>query len=130
MLALASTVASTIASVLGASARSVILHGSLATGRFRPGRSDVDLLAIVDGGVTDAQAAALRELLSDPIDLHVVTSAVAGRPSRAPAVELYLGHGEFSRDVPADPDLPTELSEARARGRVLHGAPPAAVIAC
>ncbi len=121
-----------IAEVLGSAARSVILHGSLAAGGFRPGRSDVDLLVIVDGGVTDAQAAALEGL--DPgdatgVDLHVVTTEVAGAPSRAPALELYLGHGERERHVAAAPDLLAELSMARADGIALLGAQPREVIA-
>ncbi|BBH70340.1 hypothetical protein ACTI_70250 [Actinoplanes sp. OR16] len=129
-LAIADRLAEGIVSVLGADVRSVILHGSLATGDFRPGRSDIDLLVITDGGVTREQAFALRDLLSpEPVDLHVVTSAVAGKPSRSPAVEVYLGHGDFSDGIAADADLPTELSVARAHGRALYGPEPSTVIA-
>jgi predicted nucleotidyltransferase len=120
---------------LGPAARSVILHGSLAAGGFRPGRSDIDLLVVVDRPLGDEQADALEVLagradLGDAagIDLHVVTAAVAGRPVREPALELYLGHDEVLRNVPADPDLAVELSMARAQGRALRGAPPASVV--
>ncbi|GAA4605236.1 putative nucleotidyltransferase [Actinoplanes octamycinicus] len=139
-LAAADRIAAEVAGVIGGAARSVILHGSLAAGDFRPGRSDLDLLVVVDGGLTDAQAAALQRLVrqADPgaaagIDLHVITADAAGTASRAPALELYLGRSstamEVERRVPADPDLATELSMARAGGRALTGASPAEVIA-
>ena len=119
------------------------MHGSLAAGGFRPGRSDIDLLVVVDGGLTDAQATALEGVVRDAdvgaaagIDLHVVTVEAAGTSSRAPALELYLGrHGrsptalEVERRVAASPDLATELSMALSDGRALTGAPPAEVIA-
>jgi hypothetical protein len=37
------------AAALGETAAGVILHGSLTLGDYLPGRSDVDLLAVVDG---------------------------------------------------------------------------------
>jgi len=141
-LAAADLLAGSVAVHLGAAMRSVILHGSLSAGGFRPGRSDIDLLAVVDGGVADAQSAALESLVrradlgsAAAIDLHVVTSEVAGAPTRAPALELHLGrHGssiglERERRVAAAPDLLAELSMARADGRALRGAPPREVLA-
>jgi hypothetical protein len=100
-------------------------------------------VVVVDGGLTDAQATALERVAreADPgtaagIDLHVVTAEAAGRPARAPALELYLGrHGhspnalEVERRVAAAPDLATELSMALSGGRALAGAPPDQVIA-
>lgn len=66
------------AQILGAPLRSLVLHTSLANGGLRPGRSDIDLLAVVGGGISDAQAAALEDLVrrSDlgraaGVDLHV-----------------------------------------------------------
>ncbi|GAA3196676.1 aminoglycoside adenylyltransferase domain-containing protein [Dactylosporangium siamense] len=117
----------------------VILHGSLATGDFLAGRSDVDLLAVVATAVTDGQAGALERFvmgadLGDAagMDLHVVTAAVAAHPGQAPPVELYVGRHpsgvEVDRDVAADPDLPVELAMARAGGRSLLGAAPVEVI--
>jgi predicted nucleotidyltransferase len=142
-LAAANVIARSVVGVVGAAARSVIVHGSLVAGGFRPGRSDIDLLVVVAGGLTDAQATALGDVVrgADPgsaagIDLHVVTAAAAGRPTRAPALELYVGWHrgspatlEIERRVAASPDLATELSMARADGRALVGAPPAEVIA-
>jgi hypothetical protein len=117
----------------------VILHGSLATGDFLAGRSDIDLLAIVGTAVTEEQAGALERLVLDAdlgdaagMDLHVVTAAVAADPGQVPPVALYVGRHasgvEVDRDVAADPDLPVELAMARAGGRSLLGAAPAEVI--
>jgi predicted nucleotidyltransferase len=139
----ADLIARSVVAVVGAAGRSVILHGSLAAGGFRPGCSDIDLLVVVDGGLADAQATALEDVVraadagtATGIDLHVVTAEAADTPSRAPALELYLGRHrrspstlEIERRVAASPDLATELSMARSDGRALTGAPPDEVIA-
>jgi predicted nucleotidyltransferase len=141
--AAADLICAAVVDLVGAAGRSVILHGSLSTGGFRPGRSDIDLLVVVDGGLTDAQATALEGVVREAdlgpaagIDLHVVTAEAAGRPARAPALELYLGrHGgspialEVERRVAASSDLVTELSMALSDGRALAGASPDEVIA-
>ncbi|GLY25024.1 nucleotidyltransferase domain-containing protein [Micromonospora sp. NBRC 101691] len=125
-----------IVTALGTGLRSVILHGSLATGDFRPGRSDVDVLAVVADGLTDRQADNLEEVVrrarlgdATGVDLHVVTADVAGTPTRNPPLELHVGRYdhtsvgvEVARRVPADPDLPAEFSTARAHGRSQYGA--------
>ncbi|MDO3703246.1 DUF4111 domain-containing protein [Micromonospora sp. C28SCA-DRY-2] len=135
-LIVATSLADSIVDIAGDSARSVILHGSLSAGGFHPGRSDIDLLAVIDGRLADAQAAALERLVRQAdvgsaagIDLHVVTSEVAAAPTRAPAMELHLGrYGpppeefEVERRQAASADLPAELSMARAHGRALRGA--------
>ncbi|MEU4427648.1 aminoglycoside adenylyltransferase domain-containing protein [Actinoplanes sp. NPDC024001] len=139
----AEQLAGRVADIVGEATRSVILHGSLAAGGFRAGSSDIDLLVVVDDGISDAQAAALEDLVrgadvgdATGIDLHVVTAAAAGAPRPAPALELQVGRYDGSsvefeaeRRVAAAPDLITELSMARADGRALRGAPPAEVIA-
>jgi uncharacterized protein YndB with AHSA1/START domain len=128
------------ADAIGATVRSVILHGSLAAGGFRPGRSDIDLLIVAGSVLTEVQASALEQVVREAdtgdaagIDLHVVTADVAAAPTRTPALELQLGRypGEFEveRRLPEAPDLLTELSMARAQGRALVGAAPAEVIA-
>jgi predicted nucleotidyltransferase len=135
--------ADSLADIVGAAARSVILHGSLSAGGFRPGRSDIDVLAVVDGDLSDAQAAAVERLVRQAdlgsaagLDVQVVTAAVAGVPTRAPALELHIGRYdgsaiefEVERRVAAYPDLLAELSMARADGRALRGAAPDEVIA-
>jgi aminoglycoside adenylyltransferase-like protein/nucleotidyltransferase-like protein len=115
-LALAASLAQRCVSIAGGT---VILHGSLATGGYRPGSSDIDLLQVTDGPV---DVAAYRSLAaSAPLDLHVVSTAVAAAPTVAPPIRLYAGHGDLSVEVAADPDLVTELSIARAHGVTLAG---------
>ncbi len=141
--AAAAVFADSFADIAGAAARSVILHGSLSAGGFRAGRSDIDVLAVVDGGLTDAQAASVERLVrradlgsAAGLDVHVVTTQVAGAPTREPALELHVGRYdgppvdiEVERRVAAAPDLPAEVSMARADGRALRGAAPRELIA-
>ncbi|GIE99343.1 aminoglycoside adenylyltransferase domain-containing protein [Paractinoplanes rishiriensis] len=126
-----------IARIAGPALRSVILHGSLAAGGYRPERSDIDLLAVVEGGLSDDQIAALVAAVrrSDGrIDLQVVTAAVAAAPSPEPALELLVGRHDESAELEVEirvdraPDLLAELSMARADGRALAGAPPHEVL--
>ncbi|GAA1499790.1 hypothetical protein GCM10009827_003500 [Dactylosporangium maewongense] len=130
-----------VCDAVGESVKSVILHGSLADGGFRPGRSDIDLLVVVDRSLTDAEAGGVERLVRDAgvgsasgIDLHVVTAAVAAAPGREPALELHVGrYGqgevEVERAVGGYPDLLAELSMARDGGRALAGAAPLDVLA-
>ncbi|WP_250034932.1 aminoglycoside adenylyltransferase domain-containing protein [Paractinoplanes maris] len=127
-------IARDIDAILGPGGRAVILHGSLAAGGFRPGVSDIDLLAVVDTPLTDGQADSLVRLARDTplgdaagLDLDVVTTEVARHPTPAPPLELHLGRGltesdpEIERRVATAPDLPAELSMARQDGRALTG---------
>lgn len=125
-LALATSLAAACADIVDGT---VILHGSLALGGYRPGRSDIDLLLVTPRALAPPDVLALRELAADaPLDLHVLTAQAAARPAPAPPVELYAGHGEFTVGVPADPDVVTELSMARAAGITLIGPPPGSAI--
>lgn len=128
-----------IADVVQDDLRGVILHGSVATGDFLPGRSDIDLLTVVSPALTRRAADALERLIlaadlddAAGIDLHVVTAAVAAAPTRTPPVELHVGRYpsgvEVTHHVAADADLPVELAMARAAGRALYGHPPQHVI--
>jgi hypothetical protein len=142
-LTAAERLADSIADIVGAATRSVILYGSLAAGGFRSGRSDIDVLVVIDGDLVDGQAAALTHLLrradvggAGGVDLHVVTAQAAGAPTQAPPLELHIGrYGQSSIGlevecrVAAVPDLPPELSMARADGRAIRGALPREVIA-
>ncbi|MCW3814241.1 DUF4111 domain-containing protein [Micromonospora sp. DR5-3] len=141
--AAAEELARAVVDIVGGAVRSVILHGSLAASGFRSGRSDIDLLVVVDGGLSDPQLDALVDRVrqadlgsSAGIDLHVVTAEVAGAPTPTPPLELHVGRYdgssvgfEVDRRVPAAPDLPAELSMARADGHALRGAPPREVLA-
>ncbi len=127
---------------LGDSVAGVLLHGSLALGDFVPGRSDIDLLVVVDDPLTPAQIAALGEAAGrqasrapGPVDLRVVTGEVAAAPTPLPPMEAYL---RIRRDReprvraegrhPGERDLIVELSVCRTRGRALLGPPPAELI--
>jgi hypothetical protein len=125
--------------LLGDRLVAVILHGSLVLGDYTPGRSDVDLLAIVERSLTDDELAALAELVvarrgkAAGIDLRVVTGAAAGEPTAAPAMELYIGvhhdqEPELLRRIDGERDLVAELSMVRADGRSLVGPEPTAVV--
>lgn len=117
-----------------------MLHGSLVLGDYVPGRSDVDVLLVVERALTDVEIAGLRELAlglaherSGGLDFRVVTRSTAAAPSPGPPLELYVGlhpgeEGEVETHVAGEPDLVAELSMARAFGRALAGAEARSVI--
>ena len=93
--------------MIGETVAAVILHGSLTLGDYVPGRSDVDLLVVVDDPLTDAQVtaltqavAALRPRAPGRVDLRVVTRQVAASPTPAPPMEAYI---EITPDPSSDP---------------------------
>jgi hypothetical protein len=130
------------ADALGETVAGVILHGSLTLGDYLPGRSDVDLLVVVDDPLTDPQLAALIQVTAahrpqapGRVDLRVVTRQVAGAPTLAPPMEIYVeitpgaGWGLYvERRHPGERDLVVEFSMCRAHGRSLVGAAPAELI--
>jgi Domain of unknown function (DUF4111)/Nucleotidyltransferase domain len=140
-LRFAATLAGSCAAALGPAAAGVILHGSLTLDDYVPGRSDVDLLVVVDDPLTDAQAAALTEAMASPrpeapgpVDLRVVTRQAAASPTPAPPLEAYLrltptsGVRLEERRHPGERDLVVELSVCRAHGRSLLGPSPTELV--
>jgi predicted nucleotidyltransferase len=135
-LAFAARAASECSDALGDALVSVILHGSLTLDAFMPGRSDIDLLVVVDEPLDDEQLTALwDQLAGDPsrrVDLRVVTRATAAAPTPAPTMEaaftLRLGKAPEVDTGIAEPDLVAEFSIARAYGRSIVGHAPEAVI--
>ena len=136
----AQTLARSCAGALGETVAGVILHGSLTLDDYVPGRSDVDLLVVVDPP-SDARLCALVEAMASrraeapgPVDLRLVTRQVAASPTPAPPMEAYLqltpssGVRVEARRHPAERDLAVELSVCRAHGRSLLGAAPAELI--
>jgi predicted nucleotidyltransferase len=118
-----------------------ILHGSLATGAFVPGLSDVDVLVIVTEEPAAAELAALASAVEGlrrgapaRADLCVVTSGTAATPNPTPRVEIFVGLDPGNvRDLEVETrrtrrDLVVELSVCRARGRSLAGPPPVELI--
>lgn len=100
----------------------VIVHGSLALGDFRPGRSDVDLLVLSDAPTDGLVEEVEREWARAPsnLDLRVVSYAVAAAPTRAPHLRLYVSltqeHGLHVEREKDEPDLVIELSVCRQLG--------------
>jgi predicted nucleotidyltransferase len=140
-LALADALARASSRALGDALAAMILHGSLTQGDYLPGRSDIDLLAVVNAPITDTQRAALARAIGHErpraairVDLRVVTREAAGAPTPRPPMEAHLtirrpqprlgidGHH------PGERDLVVELSVCRAHGRSLLGAPPSELI--
>jgi Domain of unknown function (DUF4111)/Nucleotidyltransferase domain len=136
----AGTLAGSCAAALGPAVAGVVLHGSLTLDDYVPGRSDVDLLVVVDEPLTDAQVAALTEAVDRQrprapgrVDLRVVTRRVVAAPTPAPPMELYVEIAPGSdllveRRHPGERDLVVEFSMCRAHGRSLLGAAPAELI--
>lgn len=141
-VAAAMRLASSCTDVLRTNLVSVVLHGSLTMDDFRPGKSDLDLLLVVERGPTSSEAdglvGAVRAADLGPaggVDLLVVTRRTAETPADHPARELLVGRwpgsGEELEVEGHDdhvPDLWPELSEARANGRSLLGPEPRDVI--
>jgi Nucleotidyltransferase domain/Domain of unknown function (DUF4111) len=127
------------AGALGDTVAAVILHGSLTLGDYLPGRSDVDLLVVVDDPLDDARLDALTGAVAAApaparVDLRVVTRRVVASPTPAPPMEASLeltpgsGVRVEQRQHPGERDLAVEFSVCRAHGRSLLGAPPAELI--
>jgi hypothetical protein len=141
-LRFAEALARSCARALGEAVAGVMLHGSLTLDDYVPGRSDVDLLVVVDDPLSDAQLAALAEAVAAQrpwapgrVDLRVVTRQVAASPTPAPPMEasIEITPGSASgmrveRRHPGERDLVVELSMCRAHGRSLMGAAPAELI--
>jgi Domain of unknown function (DUF4111)/Nucleotidyltransferase domain len=140
-LRFAQTLAGACAGALGKTVAGVILHGSLTLDDYVPGRSDLDLLVVIDDPLGDARLAALVEAMASrraaapgPVDLRLVTRQVAASPTPAPPLEAYLrltpssGVRLEERRNPAERDLAVELSVCRAHGRSLLGAAPAELL--
>jgi predicted nucleotidyltransferase len=105
---------------------SAILHGSLTLGDFTPDRSDIDLLLIVGGALSDDELAALRDAVAAAgddvprrVDLRVVTRATAAVPPRLPAMEaeftLRPGRAIEVESRFVEPDLVPEFSNRQRR---------------
>lgn len=137
----ATALAQASSQALGDTLAAMILHGSLTLGDYLPGRSDIDLLAVVKHALTGGELAALAHRVkkrSPPapvrVDLRVVTREVASAPTPLPPMEAHLtikGPGPSVRvdgRHPGERDLVVELSICRANGCSILGAPPSVLI--
>lgn len=101
-------------------------HGSLAGGDYQEGRSDLDLIAVIDAPLrlsTVRRVVTLhRRLRSDPLAAKLHCSYLAPGTLDAPDQRhLTWAHDHIMRR----PVTPVTRRELHAFGRVLHGEPPA-----
>jgi predicted nucleotidyltransferase len=93
--------------ILGDRLAAAYLTGGTALGDWEPATSDVDLLLLGAGSITDAQAEALVaelrvESLAPParrLELTLVTRALAARPRRRPRLALNFDSGPDGLEV-------------------------------
>lgn len=134
--AYAGAVAARLEGLLGGELLGAYLVGSLALGGYEPGRSDVDVAALVRAPLTrvakEAIVAAVgHQALACPArKLELVVSV----PDRLPDFELNLNTGAHEHHVQFEPEASSafwfaiDASIARAAGVPLVGPPPAAVV--
>ncbi len=121
---------SATADVLGDDLVGVYPHGSLILGGWRPERSDIDVLVVVERSLTSAEQSTLaaawqpeaRPCPAVGLELSVVLRSVAAHPNARPAFELHVttapedakvvdGHGH-----PGDLDLVLHFAICHALG--------------
>ncbi len=119
-----------VAAVVGGRLVGVYPHGSLMLGGYRPERSDIDVLVVVDEPLSSDEQAALAARLSEDalpcpaigLELSVVTRAVAAAPTARPAFELHVTTAPQGRKVvdghghPGDLDLVLHFAVCHALG--------------
>jgi Domain of unknown function (DUF4111)/Nucleotidyltransferase domain len=116
--------------ILGDALVGIYPHGSLVLGGWRAGRSDVDVLVVVDRPLSSAEQSLLAEAWSADalpcpgvgLELSVVTRDAAARPQPRPPFELHVTTAPQDRKVvdghghPGDPDLVLHFALCRALG--------------
>jgi hypothetical protein len=117
--------------------------GSLALGSYRPGRSDLDVYAVVSGPLDARQKRTVADRcrharLACParkLELVVISAQAARRPGRAPHWELNLNTGAEEPDhVGTDPTAEPshwfviDLAIAHRHGVILLGPEPSRLI--
>jgi Nucleotidyltransferase domain len=109
---------------------SVWAHGSLAAGDYQPGRSDLDLIAILGRPCTAAEEQRLGKAhenlesaiaLASRLHCSYCAAGELGDPAR---VHLTRAHEEFTRR----PVTPVTRRELHTFGLVLYGMAPAALL--
>ncbi|MEO6511818.1 MAG: aminoglycoside adenylyltransferase domain-containing protein [Nocardioides sp.] len=119
-----------VADVVGAGLVGAYPHGSLMLGGYRPLRSDIDVVVVVEGALSpDEQSEIAARLAHDALpcpaiglELSVVTRAVAAAPNVRPAFELHVTTAEQDRKLvdghghPGDLDLVLHFAVCHALG--------------
>jgi Nucleotidyltransferase domain/Domain of unknown function (DUF4111) len=123
-------------------ARAVYLTGSAALGAYVPGRSDLDVMVVVDAplGAEERDAIVARcshDALPCParkLELVVYTAEQVAAPRREQRWELNLNTGEGEQHAGTDPSAEPwfwfvlDLALAREHAVALHGPPAAELI--
>ena len=123
-------VASAMAAVSGSQLVGVYLHGSAVLGGFDARRSDVDVLVVCDGPLSEQRLPCPGRGL----ELSIVTLQVARHPVAEPAFELHLTTAPQDTRVidghqrGGDPDLVLHFAVCRRSGRLIGPGLPAAEV--
>ncbi len=131
-----------VADVVGDRLVGAYPHGSLLLGGYRPSRSDIDVVVVVEDPLSvDEQAAIGARLAHDALpcpaiglELSVVTRAVAAAPSARPPFELHVTTAAQDRKVvdghghPGDLDLVLHFAVCHALGCPPFAEVPAALV--
>jgi predicted nucleotidyltransferase len=120
--------ASGLREVLGDRLVGVYVHGSLALGCFNPRRSDLDVIAVAEGGTSDGERLRLASLFAAPaerpLELHLLRRDDLHPWRHRASFELHW-HGDLVERSPGgDRDLAAHVTVARAVGIALLGPPP------
>ncbi len=119
------------------------LHGSAATGDFVLGRSDLDLIAIVQAALPVSEKAQLQSWFAENspppglagVDFELLTQRAAAFPAQRPdwdmivRVQQYQHHFDILAPDASDGYSLLDLAVARERGRALVGPEPMTMIA-
>ena len=123
---------------LGPRLVAVYLHGSAVLGGYRPDGSDLDVLAIADDRIEDADIDAVVAALhggrypARGLELSIVTRDEAARPDlSAPRFQLHVTLGNLAKSTrvvdgrgrEGDGDLVLHFAVCRAAGMALLGPP-------
>ncbi|MEV6038300.1 nucleotidyltransferase domain-containing protein [Nonomuraea sp. NPDC052116] len=103
-------------------------HGSLATDDYQPGRSDLDLIAVIDAPVTMEQwrrIKAVHRALDGPLAAHLHCSYLAREELADPSVEHVTWAHERIFRRPVSAVTRRELHEGALE---LYGPPPAGLL--
>jgi hypothetical protein len=104
-------------------------HGSLAMGDFQPGRSDLDLIAVVDEPLSETQTAELTRLHQELDRDEAAAMLHCSYMPRDQVSDHDVRHFTWAhREVLARPVTVVTHRELQQAGRVLHGAAPAAIL--
>ena len=99
--------------LLGGQMRAVVIVGSLGAGRYVPGRSDIDLIVIVDNACSDELKAEVRNLAERYWKEYGPRKGFGGYAIR---------EGDFHPPFGSLHDMAFEILQLKRQGRVLLGA--------